>query len=112
MGVHIEAQTDNEFKQIKARELQQENLAKLDRMVPVVENLENINLDVVENNTQAIKNVVMENLENQPNIDEVMEKIDGIEKKVQAIKKNITEIKKKNTQINKELKEINKKLEG
>lgn len=112
MGVHIEAQTDNEFRQIKARELQQENLAKLDKMVPVVENLESIDLGTVENNTQEIKNVVLENLENQPNIDVVVEKINDIEEKVQTIKKNITEIKKKNTQISKELKEINKKLEG
>lgn len=112
MGVHIEAQTDNEFRQIKARELQQENLAKLDKMVPVVENLESIDLGTVENNTQEIKNVVLENLENQPNIDVVVEKINDIDEKVQTIKKNITEIKKKNTQISKELKEINKKLEG
>lgn len=111
MGVHIEAQTEEEFRQIKARELQQENLDKLDKMVPVVESLENINLDAVEQNTKDIKNVVLENLEHQPNLEDIIDKISNIEDKIDTVKKGMTEIKKKNTQINKEIKDIKNKLE-
>ena len=68
MGVHIEAMTDEEVKQVKVRELQQENMAKLDQMIPVVENLENVNLENVQSDTNEIKQVVLNNLEHQPDI--------------------------------------------
>lgn len=112
MSVHIEAQTEREVEQIRVREKQQNNMEKLDKMIPVVESLENISLENVEANTNQIKNVVLNNLEHQPDIQDVLDKIEGIEKKVDGIKKSISDIKKKNTQINKEIKNIKNTMEG
>lgn len=112
MGVHIEAQTNEEVNQIKTRELQQRNMRKLDNMIPVVENLENIDLGSIEENTHQIKRMVTNNLEDQTDLDKIAKKIDDIDKTVQEMKKNMNTIKNKNNQIAKELKEINKKLEG
>ena len=68
MGVEFEAQNHSEHEQIKTRELQRENMEKLDGVVDLVDN---INFDNIENDTKAIKEIVTNNLEKQTDIDDL-----------------------------------------
>lgn len=96
MGVEFEAQTAKEHQDIKTREIQQENMEKLDNVTDLVNN---ISFDNIERDTKTIKNIVVDNLENQTNIDDVSE---TLEKVVQGI----ADIKRGQTNINKKIKEI------
>ena len=59
MAVHFEAQEEEEVVQIRSRELQLESIEKMEKMVPVVENIDSINFDKIESNTNEIKNVIL-----------------------------------------------------
>lgn len=100
MGVEFEAQTPAEHQQIKTRELQKENMEKLDEVTDLVNN---ISFDGVENDTKVIKEIVTNNLENQTNIDDISDTLDKV---VQGI----TDIKRNQTNLNKKIKEIQEQI--
>ena len=112
MGVEIEGQSESEVKQIRSRELQLESVDKLNNMIPIVNTLDNIDLEKVESQTAEIKNIVSQNLEDQPNIEDIIEKINALNKEVKGLKKSTTQLKKTLTDLKKILNEINNKIEG
>ena len=112
MGVEIEGQSESEVKQIRSRELQLESVDKLNNMIPIVNTLDNIDLEKVESQTTEIKHIVSQNLEDQPNIEDIIEKINALNKEVKGLKKSTTQLKKTLTDLKKILNEINNKIEG
>lgn len=100
MGIEIEGQTSDEVKGIRARETQQENIEKLNQVTDMVENF---NIDGVETDTKTIKNIVMNNLENQTDLDDISQSLD-------KIAQGITDIKRSQTNINKKINELQEKI--
>ena len=100
MGIEMEGQNSNDVKHIRTREIQQENINKLQELGDMVEN---INIDGVESDTKTIKNIVMNNLENQTNLDDMSEALD-------KISQGIADIKRSQTNLNKKINEIQKQV--
>lgn len=100
MGIEMEGQNSNDVKHIRTREIQQENINKLQELGDMVEN---INIDGVESDTKTIKNIVMNNLENQTNLDDMSETLD-------KISQGIADIKRSQTNLNKKINEIQKQV--
>ena len=100
MGFEIEGQNHKEYQEIKSRENQMENISKINQVIDMVDN---INMDDIIQDTTTIKNIVVENLENQTNLDDV---IDVINK----VSKGITDIKRSQTNLNKKIKELEEKI--
>lgn len=100
MGVEIEAQSSETHQKIKNRELQQESIKKLNEVTELVDN---INIDNIELNTADIKNMVLNNLEKQTNIDDLAESLDKVAKGISDIKRN-------QTNMNKKLNELQEKV--
>lgn len=100
MGIEMEGQSSNDVKHIRTREVQQENINKLQELGDMVEN---INIDGVESDTKTIKNIVMNNLENQTNLDDMSEALD-------KISQGIADIKRSQTNLNKKINEIQKQV--
>lgn len=100
MGVEFEAQSKREFQEIRTRELQQESVDQLNRVTDMVND---INFDGIENDTQEIKEIVINNLENQVDNDD-------LDKKIDKISQGITDIKRNQTNLTKRIKEIENKL--
>lgn len=103
MGVHIEAQDEEVLKQIRARETQMDNIEKLNNITEVVDN---INLDGIESTTNEIRMMVTDNLEVQPNLDELLDSINKVAKGVSDIKRNQTNLNKKINDIQSSIDEI------
>lgn len=103
MGVHIEAQDEEVLKQIRARETQMDNIEKLNNITEVVDN---INLDGIESATNEIRMMVTDNLEVQPNLDELLDSINKVAKGVSDIKRNQTNLNKKINDIQSSIDEI------
>lgn len=95
MGKHTEAQFENEFMMVKARELQLENTKKLNDVLPVINTLDEVNLSKIENDTDAIKNIVSDNLDNQIDLDDINAKIEKVDKSLSAVKGQVTKLSKK-----------------
>lgn len=100
MGIEIEGQTRDEVKHIRTREKQQENIDKLQEVSDMVDNF---NIDGIEADTKTIKNVVMNNLENQTNLDDLSETLN-------KVAQGITDIKRNQTNLNKKINEIQKQV--
>ena len=100
MAIEMEGQTPEEHQQIKTREIQRESVEKLEAVTDMVDNF---NIDIIESDTQIIKDIVMSNLEEQTNIDDVAE---ALNKVVQGI----TDIKRSQTNLNKKINEIQKQI--
>lgn len=100
MAIEMEGQTPEEHQQIKTREIQKESVEKLEAVTDMVDNF---NIDIIESDTQVIKDIVMSNLEEQTNIDDVAE---ALNKVVQGI----TDIKRSQTNLNKKINEIQKQI--
>lgn len=92
MGIEMEGQTSEEVQHIRTREVQKENMEKLENVTDMVDNL---NIDIIESNTEDIKNMVTDNLENQTNLDDISETLEKITKGITDIKRNQTNLKKK-----------------
>ena len=99
MAVHFEAQEEEEVVQIRSRELQLESIEKMEKMVPVVENIDSININKIESNTNEIKNMVTNNLEQQPDISELYNMIEDLSKNLSTIKGQITKVSNKITEL-------------
>lgn len=104
MGVHIEAQYNEEVMQVRSRELQLENTEKLEQIIPVVETIDEIDLPTIESNTHDIKDMIINNIDNQANLDDILDAIN-------LAVKGITELKKANTRLSNTVKEMNKQID-
>ena len=100
MGVKLEGQSAEKVQQIRVQETQKENIEKLNQVTDMVDNF---NIDGIESDTKTIKNVVMNNLENQANLDDISNSLDKI---VQGI----SDIKRSQTNLNKKINEIQEKV--
>jgi hypothetical protein len=100
MAIEMEGQSSNEVQHIRTREAQRENVEKLNQVTDMVNN---INIDGIETDTKEIKNVVLNNLENQTNLDDISTTLDKV---VQGI----TDIKRSQTNINKKINELQDKV--
>ena len=92
MGVEIEVQDDNVVKQVRARELQLENT---DKLVELNDTINNVDLEKIESNTHDIKNMVITNLEAQPNIEDIANTMEKVAQGISDIKRSQTNINKK-----------------
>lgn len=99
MGVHIETQDDTELMQVRSRELQLENTAKLEEIIPVVETIDDnigaVDLPSIESNTSEIRDMVKQNLHDQIDLNDIYAKLEKVEKSNIEIKKAITRLSKK-----------------
>lgn len=100
MGVEFEPQTLEEKKQIRTREIQRESVDKLDQVTDLIDN---IGFDNIESDTQLIKEVVVNNLENQANNDDIYEKLE-------KISQGISDVKRSQTNLNKKINEIQEQI--
>lgn len=100
MGIEIEGQTRDEHQQIKTREIQKESVEKLNQVNDMIDN---INIDGVIQDTKVIKEVVMNNLENQTDIDDVSNDLT-------KVLQGIADIKRSQTNLNKKINEIQDKI--
>lgn len=99
MGVQIEVQDHTEVMQIKSRELQLENTEKLNNLTPIVESIGDVNLSQIESDASDIKNIVVQNLDEQTDLDEIHESIEKINKNISILKGQVTKTSKKIDQI-------------
>lgn len=103
MGIHLEVQDEQEVMQLRSRELQLENTEKLENIMPIVETINEVDLNKIETSTSEIKNIVSSNLEDQPDLQDIL-------KEIQKINKNIGTVKSQITKLSKEVKEIAKQV--
>lgn len=103
MGIHLEVQDEQEVIQLRSRELQLENTEKLENIMPIVETINEVDLNKIETSTSEIKNIVSSNLEDQPDLQDILNEI-------QKINKNIGTVKSQVTKLSKEVKEIAKQV--
>lgn len=103
MGIHLEVQNEQEVIQLRSRELQLENTEKLENIMPIVETINEVDLNKIETSTSEIKNIVSSNLEDQPDLQDLL-------KGIQKINKNIGTVKSQVTKLSKEVKEIAKQV--
>lgn len=103
MGIHLEVQDEQEVIQLRSRELQLENTEKLENIMPIVETINEVDLNKIEASTSEIKNIVSSNLEDQPDLQDILNEI-------QKINKNIGTVKSQITKLSKEIKEIAKQV--
>lgn len=103
MGIHLEVQNEQEVIQLRSRELQLENTEKLENIMPIVETINEVDLNKIETSTSEIKNIVSNNLEDQPDLQDIL-------KEIQKINKNIGTVKSQVTKLSKEVKEIAKQV--
>ena len=85
--------------QIKSRELQLENTEKLNNLTPIVEGIGDVNLSQIESDASDIKNIVIQNLDEQTDLDEIHESIERINKNISTLKGQVTKTSKKIDQI-------------
>lgn len=95
MGIELETQTHEEVMQIKSRELQMDNTEKLNNIIPVVESIDEVNLPQIESDASDIKEIVIQNLEEQTNLDDIKDSIDKINKSISTVKGQVTKLSKK-----------------
>ena len=103
MGIHLEVQNEQEVIQLRSRELQIENTEKLENIMPIVETINEVDLNKIEASTSEIKNIVSSNLEDQPDLQDIL-------KEIQKINKNIGTVKSQVTKLSKEVKEVAKQV--
>lgn len=103
MGIHLEVQNEQEVIQLRSRELQLENTEKLENIMPIVETINEVDLNKIETSTSEIKNIVSSNLEDQPDLQDIL-------KEIQKINKNIGTVKSQVAKLSKEVKEIAKQV--
>jgi hypothetical protein len=102
MGFEIEAQDEIEYRQVRARELQIENVDKLNT---ISETLDEIDLVSVEENTNDIKGMLVDNIDSQANLDDIYTAVNKIAQGVTDIKRNQTNLNKKINEIQNQLDE-------
>lgn len=102
MGAHLEVQDEQEVMQLRSRELQLENTEKLENIIPIVETINNVDLNQIETSTSEIKEMVSTNLEDQPNIEILLDEIKKANKNISIMKGQITKLSKEIKELSKE----------
>lgn len=100
MAIEMEGQSQRETQEIRTREIQQENMEKLNLVNDMVND---ISLDGIETNTEIIKEVVLNNIKSETNLDELSEQIN-------KISQGISDIKRSQTNLNKKINDIQEKV--
>ena len=103
MAVHIETQSEAEVQQIRSRELQLENVNKLNQIMPIVDNMVDVNLSQIESDTSDIKYMIEQNLDTQVDLDKIYEAMINVTK-------GLTEIKKANTRLSNAIKDTQEQI--
>lgn len=106
MAIHIEPQEEQEVMQIRSRELQLDSIQKMEEMVPVVENINNINFDKIESDTNEIKDIVVNNLDDQPDISELLDMMKEVSKSISTMKGQITKVSNKVTELSNSVEDL------
>lgn len=104
MGVHFEAQDNSEVIQVRSRELQLENTEKLEQMIPIVETIDSVDLNAIESNTNDIKDMIINNIDEQVDLNDIADALN-------KVAKGMTELKKSTTRLSNTIKDISEKLE-
>lgn len=104
MAIHLETQNEQEVIQVRSREMQLESVQKLNDLIPVVNDMNEINLQQIESDTSQIKEIVNKNLENQPDISELYDLISDLNKNLSNIKGQITKLSNKVTNLSNDIK--------
>lgn len=94
MGIHFEVQDEQEVMQLRSRELQLESVEKLENIIPVVETINNVDLNQIETSTTEIKQMVSNNLDKQPDLNELLIEIQKANKNIGYLKGQITKLSK------------------
>ena len=105
MGIEIEAQDNSEVMQVRSRELQLENTEKLEQIIPIVDTINDIDLQAIESNTNDIKDMIVTNIDEQIDLNE-------INNQVTQLSKGITELKKAHTRLNNSVKDLSKQIQN
>lgn len=100
MAIEMEGQTRETVKNIRTREVQKESVEKLNLVSDMVDS---INIDGIESDVKEVKDVVVNNLENQTNLDDLYDA-------VTKISQGITDIKRSQTNMNKKINDIQEKV--
>ena len=93
--------------QIRSRELQQDNTEKLDNLIPIVETINDTDFSKIESDTSEIKEIVIQNLEEQTNLDDIVESLNKVSNNISNLKGSVTKLSKKLESMNKILEEVN-----
>lgn len=104
MAIHLETQNEQEVIQVRSREMQLESVQKLNDLIPVVNDMNEINLQQIELDTSQIKEIVNKNLEDQPDISELYDLISDLNKNLSNIKGQITKLSNKVTNLSNDIK--------
>lgn len=104
MAIHLETQNEQEVIQVRSREMQLESVQKLNDLIPVVNDMNEINLQQIESDTSQIKEIVNKNLEDQPDISELYDLISDLNKNLSNIKGQITKLSNKVTNLSNDIK--------
>ena len=103
MAVHIETQNEAEVQQIRSRELQLESVNKLNQIMPIVDNMVDVDLSQIESDTSDIKYMIEQNLDTQVDLDKIYEAMINVTK-------GLTEIKKANTRLSNAIKDTQEQI--
>lgn len=107
MAIHFEAQEEQEVMQIRSRELQLDSVKKMEEeIVPVVENINDVNFNKIESDTNEIKDMVINNLDDQPDISELLETMKEVSKGISVMKGQITKVSNKVTELSNSVEEL------
>lgn len=106
MGVHFEAQTKKEVEHIRSRELQLESVEKLNNIIPTVNALDDVNLQQIEAHVAETKDIVNNNLEQQPDLQDIFKKMNTVCEQLNTISTTLDSMKKSQTQLKKTITEI------
>lgn len=104
MGIEIEAQDHTEVMQVRSRELQLENTEKLEQIIPVVQTIDEVDLQAMESNTNDIKDMIVTNIDNQTDLDKINEQLN-------RLTKGMTELKKANTRLTNSVKDLSETMQ-
>ena len=110
MGVHIEVQNKDEVMQIKSRELQLESVKKLNDITPVVESINDVDLVQIESSTSEIKDIVVNNLEDQPDLQDITNDISKMNKSISSLKGQITKLSKSIGDLSQNIEKMSKEM--
>lgn len=95
MAEYIEVQENQEVMQIRSRELQLDSVEKLNNITPIIENIDNVNLNQIETDTSEIKSMIETNLDEQANLDDILDSVNKLNKNISSLKGQITKLSKK-----------------
>ena len=96
----LEVQDKQEVMQVRSRELQLESVQKMnEEIIPVVENINNIDFEKIESDSAEIRDIVSQNLQEQPDLSELLEALNNVSKSISNMKDQITKVSNRITEL-------------